>query len=78
MFGRAQVGFGRKKKNACTENNLSVQEVWWRWRFHDVVGLFFLQRPQEPCWGTWDHELHEIPGHFKSESGCLCQETKLT
>ena len=22
------------------------------------------------------HEHHEIPGHLKSESGCLCQETK--
>ena len=44
--------------------------------FRDVVGLFFLQRPWEPYYGTWHHELHEIPGNLKSESGCPCHETK--
>ena len=46
------------------------------WRFCDVVGLFFLQRPWETCWGTWHHDLNQIPGNCKTESGCPCQETK--
>ena len=44
----------KNKKNAYTENNLYVSMV----RFCDVVGLFFLQRPWEPCymasWTPWN------------------------
>ena len=51
-----------KKKNVYTDNKLHVSmgEVEFLW-------AVFLPK---------HHDLHEIPGHFQSESGCPCQETK--
>ena len=48
-----------KKKNSKTENNLYV---WWRWRFHDVVGMLFLQGPENLV------RVHGIMNAMKYES----------
>ena len=57
-----------KNKNADSKNSLYVSmvegEVLW------CCGAVC------PWKGPGNPELHEIPGHFTSESGCSCQEIK--
>ena len=51
----------------CVKSRLHIPKITCK--FFDVVWLFFLQRPWEPCWCTWHHsfniQLHEMPANFK-------------
>ena len=40
-------------------------------------GCFSLQRPWEPCEGTWHYELHEIPGFFYLNLAAPARKLKL-